>query len=81
MQEDSDRQLCLKQWYFHQTARPEIFHERKQTVRKVYGKPLLSQLVSDFPDITELDINPLMISDTTGEAIAVDGRIAFKVEH
>ena len=41
----------------------------------------LSQLVSDFPDITELDINPLMISDTTGEAIAVDGRIAFKVEH
>ncbi len=41
----------------------------------------LSQLVSDFPDITELDINPLMISDTSGEAIAVDGRIAFKTEH
>ena len=35
----------------------------------------LSQLVSDFPAVQELDINPLMISNATGEAIAVDGRI------
>ena len=35
----------------------------------------LSQLVTDFPIVQELDINPLMISNTTGEAIAVDGRI------
>lgn len=38
----------------------------------------LSQLVSDFPEIEELDINPLMISNTTGEAIAVDGRIKIR---
>lgn len=35
----------------------------------------LSQLVTDFASVCELDINPLMISDATGEAIAVDGRI------
>lgn len=35
----------------------------------------LSQLVTDFACVKELDINPLMISNTTGEAIAVDGRI------
>lgn len=35
----------------------------------------LSQLVSDYPRIEELDINPLMISDRDGEPIAVDGRI------
>ncbi len=38
----------------------------------------LSQLVNDFPEIAELDINPLMISDTSGEAIAVDARLALK---
>ncbi len=38
----------------------------------------LSQLVSDFPQVQELDINPLMISDVSGEAIAVDARIALK---
>lgn len=37
----------------------------------------LSQLVGDFPEIEELDINPLMISDSSGEAIAVDSRIAI----
>ncbi len=35
----------------------------------------LSQLVKDFSFIKELDINPLKISDKTGEGIAVDGRI------
>ncbi len=40
----------------------------------------LSQLVGDFPEIAELDINPLMISDATGEPIAVDARIAIKGE-
>ena len=39
----------------------------------------LSQLTTDFPDLIELDINPLMISDKTGEAIAVDGRIKMKL--
>ena len=35
----------------------------------------LSQLVTDFPEVQELDINPLMISEKNGEPIAVDGRI------
>ncbi len=39
----------------------------------------LSQLVTDFKFIDELDINPLLIS-TTGEAIAVDGRIKVRME-
>jgi len=40
----------------------------------------LSQLVKDFSFIKELDINPLKISDKTGEGIAVDGRIEIKPE-
>lgn len=40
----------------------------------------LSQLVSDFPFVDELDINPLMISEKNGEAIAVDGRIKVRLE-
>lgn len=39
----------------------------------------LSQLVSDFANLEELDINPLMISDKTGEPIAVDGRIKMRL--
>lgn len=39
----------------------------------------LSQLVTDYPQVIELDINPLMISDKTGEAVAVDGRIKIKL--
>ena len=38
----------------------------------------LSQLVTDMPFIDELDINPLMISEKTGEPIAVDGRIKVR---
>jgi acetyltransferase len=37
----------------------------------------LSQLVSDFSEITELDINPLLI-DKTGRPMAVDGRIIIE---
>jgi acetyltransferase len=40
----------------------------------------LSQLVNDFKYIDELDINPLLISEKTGEGIAVDGRIAVRLE-
>ena len=40
----------------------------------------LSQLVGDFAFVTELDINPLIISDADGEAIAVDGRIKISPE-
>ena len=40
----------------------------------------LSQLVSDFSFIDELDINPLLISEKTGEGIAVDGRIKVRME-
>lgn len=40
----------------------------------------LSQLVSDFNFIDELDINPLLISEKTGEGIAVDGRVKVRLE-
>lgn len=40
----------------------------------------LSQLVNDFKFIEELDINPLLISASTGEGIAVDGRIRVNME-
>jgi len=40
----------------------------------------LSQLVKEFPFIDELDINPLKISEKTGEGIAVDGRIKVRME-
>ena len=40
----------------------------------------LSQLVSDFPFVEELDINPLLISEKTGEGIAVDGRIRVNMD-
>lgn len=40
----------------------------------------LSQLVSDFKFIDELDINPLLISEKTGEGVAVDGRIKVRME-
>lgn len=40
----------------------------------------LSALVIDFPFLDELDVNPLMIADATGEAIAVDGRIKLRRE-
>ena len=39
----------------------------------------LSQLVSDYKFIDELDINPLLISEKTGEGIAVDGRIKVRM--
>ena len=39
----------------------------------------LSQLVNDFKFIDELDINPLLISERTGEGIAVDGRIKVRM--
>ena len=40
----------------------------------------LSQLVNDFKFIDELDINPLLISEKTGEGIAVDGRIKVRID-
>ncbi len=39
----------------------------------------LSQLVADYPFVDELDINPLMVSDKTGEPIAVDARIKMRL--
>lgn len=39
----------------------------------------LSQLVNDFKFIDELDINPLLISEKTGEGVAVDGRIKVRM--
>lgn len=40
----------------------------------------LSQLLNDFSYIDELDINPYIITDDSGETMAVDGRITLKVK-
>jgi len=37
----------------------------------------LSQLVTDFPEITELDINPLVVYPVGEGAVAVDSRVAL----
>ena len=39
----------------------------------------LSQLVTDFPEIIEMDINPLMVMSTGKGAIAVDCRISVDI--
>jgi len=38
----------------------------------------LSQLVTDFPEIAEMDINPLKAQPGNGGAIAIDSRISLK---
>jgi len=37
----------------------------------------LSQLVTDFPQITELDINPLIVGKSGEDAVAADARIVL----
>ena len=39
----------------------------------------LSQLVSDFPEIAEMDINPLKVLPGQGGAIAIDSRISLTI--
>nr|MBC8461083.1 acetate--CoA ligase family protein [Deltaproteobacteria bacterium] len=39
----------------------------------------LSQLVTDFPQITELDVNPLRVMEAGKGAIAIDARVAVEV--
>jgi acetyltransferase len=38
----------------------------------------MGQLVTDFPEITELDINPLMVYPRGQGAIAIDMRLALE---
>ncbi len=44
----------------------------------VEGLLRLSQLVTDFPEIHELDINPLMVLPAGQGAVAIDARIALR---
>lgn len=62
----------VKAYKILQGARGEIPAKIEQVEETMLR---LSQLVTDFSFIKELDINPLKISDKTGEGIAVDGRI------
>ncbi len=62
----------VKAYKLLQGARGEIPANIEQVEETILR---LSQLVKDFSFIKELDINPLKISDKTGEGIAVDGRI------
>ena len=38
----------------------------------------ISQLVTDFPEIAELDINPLLVREQDQGAVAVDMRLILK---
>ena len=40
----------------------------------------ISQLVTDFPQIKELDINPFIVGETGSESIAADARITLAAE-
>ena len=40
----------------------------------------IAQLVVDFPEIQELDINPLRVGTTRGETVALDARIALTTD-
>jgi len=42
------------------------------------GLQRVSQLATDFPEIAELDINPLMVGEAGTEPIAADARIALR---
>jgi acetyltransferase len=42
------------------------------------GLQRVSQLATDFPEIAELDINPLMVGETGTEPIAADARITLR---
>jgi acetyltransferase len=44
----------------------------------VHGLLRLSQLVIDFPEIQELDINPLMVRAAGQGAVAVDARLGLR---
>jgi acetyltransferase len=42
----------------------------------------MSQLVTDFPQITEMDINPLIVGPVGTETVAADARITLsKKQH
>ena len=41
----------------------------------------LSQMVTDFPEIVELDVNPLVVNDMGGGAVALDARIILGQEN
>jgi acetyltransferase len=37
----------------------------------------LSQLVTDFPQITEMDINPLIVGEPGSEPVVADARVTL----
>ena len=42
------------------------------------GLQRMSQLVSDFPQIAEMDINPFIVGPAGTEPVAADARIALR---
>ncbi|OFW68740.1 MAG: hypothetical protein A2V52_00615 [Actinobacteria bacterium RBG_19FT_COMBO_54_7] len=65
----------LKSYWLLQGARGE----RPADIDSVIEAMLrVSQLVTDFPDINELDINPLRVMDDTQGCLAADARIILE---
>ncbi len=73
----SEMVRSVKAYKILQGARGEIPADIPQVEETMLR---LSQLVNDFDFIKELDINPLKISDKSGEGVAVDGRIEVDFE-
>ena len=42
------------------------------------GLQKISQLVTEFPEIAEIDINPFMVGEIGEESIAADARITIR---
>lgn len=77
-EQDADKMLKATKSYkllkgFRGLKGVDMDHMKDQLLR-------MSQLISDFNFIDELDINPYIITDKTGQTMAVDGRIKLKVK-
>jgi acetyltransferase len=46
-----------------------------------FGLQRISQLVTDFPQIMEMDINPFIVGEIGGESVAADARITLERPH
>jgi len=54
--------------------RPDLLKNKRQTLDRV------SQLVTDFPEIVEMDINPLLVFPAGQGVLGLDMRLALEAK-